>query len=101
MANDLKKIFDEIEERYSTLNNSCDKESFIANLKTVALWHDEPMDYIEPKEINFPESLHIAYAVCHPECGVQEFIVDGSTQRCQHCGGLMFRTEVIEYKKQI
>lgn len=48
--------------------------------------------------VEFPESVHIAYAVCTKKCGVREFIVDGSTQRCQTCGKLMFRTDVSEYK---
>ena len=56
------------------------------------------MDYPDPGAVSFPEAIHIAYAVCHPECGAREFIVDGSTQECQYCGGgLMFRTEVREY----
>jgi hypothetical protein len=29
---------------------------------------------------------------------VREFIVDGSTQLCQTCGELMYRTEVAEYR---
>ncbi len=100
MAHNFKEIFEDIEKQYSKLINSCDKDSFIENLKAIARWNEEPNDYEEPKEIKFPESIHIAYAVCHPECGVHELIVDGSTQKCQRCGGLMFRTEIIEYKKK-
>jgi hypothetical protein len=36
--------------------------------------------------------------VCHPECGAREFIVDGSTQECSHCGGSMFRSDTAEYR---
>ena len=52
---------------------------------------------IEKNSFNFPKTIHIAYAVCKKECGVREFIVDGSTQRCQKCGSLMFRTDVSKY----
>lgn len=45
----------------------------------------------------FPKVIHVAYAVCTKECGTREFIVDGSTQRCQVCGELMLRTDVSEY----
>lgn len=47
--------------------------------------------------VAFPETIHVAFAVCANECGKREFIVDGSTQRCQACGQLMFRTDVAEY----
>ena len=97
---ELKKYFIEIEKRFSELKNSCDQESFILNLKSLARWNNEPMDYPDNSGIEFPDKIHIAHAVCHPECGVQQFIVDGSTQRCQHCGGLLFRNEVAEYKKK-
>ena len=101
MEPDFDKIFDAIKKQYSKLKNTCDKESFILNLKSLARYNEEPDDYKEPEEINFPESIHIAYAVCRPECGVGEFIVDGSTQVCQRCRSLMFRTEIAEYKRKI
>ncbi len=74
-------------------------ESFLAHLRSLSRWSTEPMDYPEPSDgdIRFPERVFISYAVCHPECGRREFIVDGSTQRCQRCGSTMFRTEVEEY----
>ncbi len=52
---------------------------------------------VAPEEVTFPDTIHVAFAVCTKQCGTREFIVDGSTQRCQHCGALMFRTEVAEY----
>lgn len=100
MAPDLTKYFREIEKRYSELKNSCDKESFILNLASLARWNNEPLDYPEIEKVNFPETVYIAHAVCHPECGVQEFIVDGGTQKCQRCGGLLFRNEEVEYSKK-
>ncbi len=58
------------------------------------------MDYPNDVDPMFPESIHVAYAVCHPHCGVREFIVDGSTQECQHCGGHLFRTATHEYVRK-
>lgn len=46
----------------------------------------------------FPKEINIALAVCTKNCGTVEFIVDGSTQVCQHCGSLMFRTENKKYR---
>ncbi|MBL4932367.1 hypothetical protein [Clostridium paridis] len=55
-------------------------------------------EYIEePEEIKFSKEIYIAYAVCSKQCGNVEFIVDGSSQVCQYCGKMMFRTEVKEY----
>lgn len=56
-------------------------------------------DYPDIKSVEFPNEIHIAYAVCGKECGNKEFIVDGQSQVCQYCGKLMFRTEVVRYKK--
>ncbi len=57
-----------------------------------------PQDaYPEITDVEFPNELHIAYAVCGKPCGNKEFIVDGQTQVCQYCGKLMFRTEVKKY----
>ncbi len=44
------------------------------------------------QEVSFPAEVGIAYAVCRTECGNSVFIVDGSSQRCERCGGEMFRT---------
>ena len=61
---------------------------------------DGPMDYIDPGPIEFPDRLPVAFAVCHPECGRAEFVVEGSTQECQSCGGLMFRKETAWYRRE-
>jgi hypothetical protein len=55
-------------------------------------------EYPEIKKVSFPEEIHIAFAVYGKDCGNSEFIVDGQSQVCQHCGKLMFRTEVQKYK---
>jgi len=54
-------------------------------------------DYPEISTVDFPQEIYVAYAVCATECGNREFIVDGQSQVCQYCGGLMFRTEVKKY----
>jgi len=54
-------------------------------------------DYPEVAEIDFPIEIHVAYAVCGKGCGNRGFIVDGQTQVCEHCGKLMYRTEVKKY----
>lgn len=96
--NELDEIIELIKNKVGSLRDgSCEKRGFIDHLRSLARWHEEPMDYPEVSHMDFPENIFIAYAVCHPECGVAEFIVDGSTQECQHCGSLMFRTEVAEY----
>lgn len=55
-------------------------------------------EYPEVEDIDFPETLDIAYAVCGRSCGNAEFIVDGQTQVCERCGKLMFRTVVKRFK---
>ena len=100
MDSELKAYFDEIEKRFGELNNVCDKESLILNLKSLARWNKEPMDYPDLTGVKFPDTIFIAHSVCHPECGVQQFIVEGGTQKCQRCGGLLFRNEVAKYKKK-
>jgi len=99
MSDNIDDILKAIKDRYSQLSIDNDvKIDFINHLRSIARWHNEPMDYPEIKDIKFPDSIHVAYAVCHPECGAREFIVDGSTQECQRCGSLMYRTEVVEYR---
>ena len=54
-------------------------------------------DYPEINSVDFPQEIYVAYAVCAKKCGNREFIVDGQSQVCQYCGGMMFRTEVKKY----
>jgi hypothetical protein len=79
-------------------DNSCAKRDFLNHLRSLARLDDEATDYPEVSKVVFPGNISIAYAVCHPECGAAEFIVDGSTQERQYCGSLMFRAAVAEYK---
>jgi hypothetical protein len=95
----MEKYLAALSERYSRLP-SHQRERFLSKVNSLAQWNEEPMDYPSPENVDFPASLHIAYAVCHLKCGAAEFIVDGNTQTCSHCGGLMFRTEVTEYVRK-
>jgi hypothetical protein len=99
MNQELESTLNEIRKRFAGFREgSDDQRDFIAHLHSIAKWNAEPMDYPDIKDANFPKNISIAHAVCQPECGVQEFIVDGSTQRCQGCGGLMFRGETRKYR---
>lgn len=98
MRESIDDLFEAIKTKYKNLpDNQEIRIAFINHLKSLARWYDEPMDYPVIENVGFPKSIYVAYAVCHPECGVREYIVDGSTQRCQQCGGELFRTEVKEY----
>ena len=99
MKDDPQPLFDKIHHKLKSLpEGSCDHQEFLAHIRSLAQWHEEPMDYLQDHHVEFPESLDIASAVCHPGCGTSELIVDGSTQECQRCGVTMFRTETAEYR---
>jgi hypothetical protein len=76
------------------------RERFLLHLESLGHWENEPKDYPEDTKANFPETVHVAYAVCHPNCGRQELIIEGSTQECQDCGQNMFRIETKEYVRK-
>jgi len=99
MAEDLDALFGAIRVRLAELGPQVHRrESFVAHLRSLGRWEADADDYPDPGRVSFPERLHVALAVCHPECGAREFIVDGSTQECQNCGGQMSRTNVAEYR---
>jgi hypothetical protein len=94
-ADDLADLFARILRRWHDVRPGS-RESFIAHLRSLTRWEEgrgEPPDV----EIPFPKTIWIAVAVCDVGCGRIELIVDGSTQECQHCGSIMFRTSVREY----
>jgi hypothetical protein len=95
---DFDALFTRIRARWDALPDGSDaRADFAAHLASLARFLDEPMDYEDLTAVVFPAELPVAFAVCHPECGTAEFIVDGSTQECQRCGGSLFRTEVRMY----
>jgi hypothetical protein len=98
---ELQTLISQIQKRFDELGDKHSKrKQFIDHLRSLGSWDQDLMDYpsVTP---DFPEQIKVAYAVCHPECGVQELIVDGSTQECQRCGQLMFRAGVQEYSRKI
>jgi hypothetical protein len=96
---DIDALFAAIRARLASLPDGSDsRESLLAHIRSLARWEQEPRDYPDIGAASFPDRLPIAYAVCHPECGAREFIVEGSTQECQRCGGLLFRTATREYE---
>jgi hypothetical protein len=98
VPDDIEAVLEAIRKRHHELENAPQyRESFVAHLKSLSRAHTEEIDYPDPGKVTFPARVHVAFAVCQPTCGIQEFIVDGSTQECQKCGALMFRTEVAEY----
>ena len=95
---ELKELLSQVRRRYGELKNDCQRNTFSMHLRSLARYNKEPMDYPDFTR-PFPDRIHVAFAVCHPECGVEEFIVDGSTQECQYCGGHLFRQETQEYSR--
>jgi hypothetical protein len=95
---ELAKLFSEIKLRVYDLDHVTHRQlRLLAHIRSLTCWEQDAMDY--PEVIaEFPETIDIAWAVCHPECGVREFIVEGSTQECQSCGSSLFRLETRKYR---
>lgn len=96
---DIDHLLARIKDRYEQIkDHPCRRESFLLHLESLDHWENAPMDYpdVTPE---FPETVHVAYAVCHPKCGTRELIIDGSTQECQHCGSNMFRISSELYRR--
>ncbi|MDD2467251.1 MAG: hypothetical protein PHI97_24960 [Desulfobulbus sp.] len=99
ITDEVENLLEAIRQRFTNLGpQKCRRESFLAHLRSLGRWEADVGNYPDPGEVTFPEKIHISYAVCNQDCGVREFIVDGSTQECQKCGDLMFRTDVAEYQ---
>lgn len=98
-SEEIENLINDIRSRFESFGpQKCRRESFLAHLRSLGHWESDGGTYPDPGEVAFPEKIHISFAVCKQECGVREFIVDGSTQECQSCGDLMFRTDVAEYQ---
>jgi hypothetical protein len=90
LAAALKARFERLK---ATSESSSREASFVAHVQSLAKWQEEATDDYPNIDEEFPQSIWLAFAVCLPECGGREFIVDGGSQECQHCGRLMFRRE--------
>ena len=96
----LDALILQIKKRYSELQAVPSKrERFVAHLRSLGHWEQDSIDYPDVTP-DFPETVCVAFAVCHPDCGTQELIIDGSTQECQRCGQLMFRVDVRDYVRK-
>jgi hypothetical protein len=96
MAEDIETLLTALRERHAQLQPAQQYlQSFVAHLTSLGRNHWDAAIPTDPGPVEFPDRIHIAFAIC--PCGVREFIVDGSTQECQSCGSLMFRTETAEY----
>jgi hypothetical protein len=100
VGDELDDLFEQVPGRYAVLPARSDaRRDVLAHLRSLARWQAEPSDYPMVKDVSFPNALTVTFAVCHPECGAREFIVDGSTQECQHCGGLLYRSATQSYER--
>lgn len=95
---DWTQMFQGIKKRYSELmGNLTRAERFLDHVRNLSQWENDNHDYpLVPAR--FPERVYLAYAVCHPDCGAEQVIVEGGTQECQRCGRLMFRLESKAYQ---
>jgi hypothetical protein len=97
---ELDILIARIKARYAKIvKGTAQEESFLAHVRALGDWEREPRGY--PDAVGeFPETLPIAYAVCRPDCRTEQFIVEGSTQECQRCGRVMFRTATKDYVRK-
>lgn len=98
IINNKDEVIGRIVARLNELEGSKSYDRLMTRLTALTRYGNEAMDYPVPENVDFPDVVPLAYAVCHPECGKREFIVDGSTQLCDRCGSTMFRTEVATYR---
>jgi hypothetical protein len=98
MPEDVETLLTALRERHAQLQPAPQHlQPFVAHLKSLGRGQLDAAIPTDPGPVEFPDRIHVTFAVC--PCGVREFIVDGSTQECQGCGSLMFRTETAEYAR--
>lgn len=97
---DLKPLIEAIIQRFSQLtDDKCQRRVFFNRLRTLACFGAEPLDYVETQDAYLPKELEIGFAVCHPECGNQAFVVvEGGPQSCDCCGGTMLPVKIGTYR---
>jgi hypothetical protein len=65
VADELEQLIDQLRARYMALPEHSDvQHDFLAYLRSLARWHAEPRDYPDAAEIDFPEQITVALAVC-------------------------------------
>lgn len=104
VSEELEPLLEAIRHRFAQLSDAkCQRNIFLKRLQTLTCFGAEAMDYEEPQVAELPKELEIGFAVCHPECGNQAFVVmDGGPQGCDCCGGTMMpmKTRVYRIKRQ-
>ena len=93
-------LFASIRKRYVDLQrgSSSRLQRFLRHVENLGVWEaDGSLDTMAEAQATFPQTLFVAFASCHADCGAAEFIVEGSTQECQRCGRLLFRHSSKEY----
>lgn len=97
---ELEPLLEAIRKRFSQLTDEkCHRRLFLNHLRTLTCFGSEPIDYEEPEESSLPKELEIGYAVCHPNCGNQAFVViEGGPQHCDCCGGTMLPVKFGTYR---
>ena len=93
MPDDFDELFAKIRVRHASFRNSCDREQLGAHVRSLA--GEDRAGQTDVPAPPFPQEVDVTFATC--ACGAREFIVEGSTQECQHCGALMFRHESRKY----
>ncbi|ATQ70978.1 hypothetical protein Ms3S1_p20840 (plasmid) [Methylosinus sp. 3S-1] len=88
----IRRRFDEVK------TNPRRGKSFLDHVYNLQNWEADGLTYPSVTPV-FPDRIFVAYAVCQPDCGEEQLIVEGGTQECQRCGRLMFRVETMCYQK--
>lgn len=102
-ANDgLEEALAAVRQRYAELTDAqCGRRIFLNRLRSLGRFDAEPNDYETPAAAELPKELEIAFAVCHPECGNQAFVVvDGGPQSCDRCGSTLYPVAFAAYRKK-
>lgn len=97
---ELEPVLEAIRQRHGELaEEGCERRHLLNRLRNLARFGVEPVDYEEHHCAELPKELEIGFAVCHPECGNQAFVVvDGGPQGCDWCGGTMFPVGTRTYR---
>ena len=97
---ELDPILEAIRQRFSQLEDeACERRHLLNRLRNLARFGVEPVDYEELHCADLPKELEIGFAVCHPECGNQAYVVvEGGPQGCDWCGGTMLPVDIRTYR---
>jgi hypothetical protein len=62
---DLESLLVSLRDRHNRLREgSMEKMSFLLHLKSLSRWNEEPLDYPNIRNTEFPTSIQIALGVC-------------------------------------